>query len=133
MSDTQLIEHLDTLVQKICNKQFVLPLPHRQILLILAQHKTANLSQLAKIRGVRKSSMSVMLSQLVEQQLVIKANSKSDKRQNFYLISRNGSEQLSEDLKQYNQWLDSALGQFDSREQQLLTRLFARFNEVSFG
>ena len=126
MFDQSTIKSLDKLVHKLSHKRFVLPLPHRQILLILEKEKTANLSQLAKLRGVRKSSMSVMLDQLTEQQLIIKANAKSDKRQRYYLLSRNGRSKLSEDIEQYNQWLNKILSGYDDSQRQLITQFLQR-------
>ena len=122
MVNHQLIEQLDAFAEKVRTKQFVLPLAQRQVLQILAQNKAANLSQLAEVRQVRKASMSVMMSQLIKQQLVVMGYSKSDKRQRLYLLSRLGMETLQKDLAQYQAWLGDLLEPLDESDQSTLIK-----------
>ena len=128
MDNYQLIEQIDTFVEHVRAKQFVLPLAQRQVLQILAKNKAANLSQLAEIRQVRKSSMSVMMSQLIKQQLVVMGYSKSDKRQRLYLLSRLGMETLQKDLAQYQGWLGQLLEPMNESDQSTLSKALQLVN-----
>lgn len=130
MADQQLIELLDTFAEQVRTRQFVLPLAQRQVLQILAHNKAANLSQLAKIRQVRKSSMSVMMSQLIKQQLVVMGYSKSDKRHRLYLLSRLGKETLEADLARYQRWLDQLLEPFTANEKHTFIKVLQSINGI---
>ena len=120
METHSLAQLLDALMERQRHLTFVLPWAQRQVLLILDKNKAANLSQLADMRQVRKSSMSVMLSQLIEQQLVVKGFSKSDRRQRLYLLSRHGKETLDKDMSLYQDWLDETLAALSADHKQSL-------------
>ena len=128
MANHQLIEQIDSFVEHIRGQQFVLPLAQRQVLQILAKHTAANLSQLAEIRQVRMSSMSVMMSQLIKQQLVVMGYSKSDKRQRLYLLSRLGKETLEKDLAEYQEWVKQLLKPLSNAEQTILIKALQLVN-----
>lgn len=120
--------HIQRFALTISNKHFVLPLAHREVLSILAEHQVANLTQIATIRGVRKSSMSVMMNQLLEQQLVVCGASKSDRRQRLYLLSRQGKELLQKERDSYELWLSSLFNGFTETERALLIQLLEKVN-----
>lgn len=107
----------------------MLPLAHREVLSILAEHQVANLSQIASLRGVRKSSMSVMMNQLLEQKLVVCGSSKSDRRQRLYLLSRQGKELLQQEQEAHESWLADVLDEFTEVEQALLTKMLEKMNQ----
>ncbi len=128
MIQATIIQQFDCLVEKMRSLSFVLPLAQRQVLLILSHEKAANLSQLAKLRNVRKSSMSVMMSQLLEQQLVVKGFAKSDRRQRYYMLSRLGKEILERDLQYYHEWLTQALEPLSVEQQRQLGQTLELIN-----
>ena len=81
----------------------------QSVLLALSENAALNLTGLAKIRDVKKSTMSVMMEQLTHQQLVIKARSKTDRRQHIYMLSRQGRDVLREEWQYKQQWLSEQL------------------------
>ena len=83
---------------------------------LLKTQGAMNLSQLAKQRKVKMSSMSVMMDQLLKDGSVIKARSKSDKRQHVYIINRKGSTLLSEDIEQMQTRLELILGDYNHQQ-----------------
>ena len=122
-------QQIDQFGQTFRTKQFILPLAHREILNILAQQQVANLSQLAQMRGVRKSSMSVMMNQLLQQKLVVRGSSKTDRRQKLYLLSRLGKETLVKDKLAQESWLDEWLAILSPQEQERLLGLLQKLNQ----
>ncbi len=124
-------QQIDQFGQTFRTKQFMLPLAHREILNILAQQQVANLSQLAQMRGVRKSSMSVMMNQLLEQKLVVRGSSKTDRRQKLYLLSRLGKETLVKDKLAQDSWLDDWLAKLSPQEQERLLGLLQKLNQTN--
>ena len=127
---THLRQQIDQFGQSFRTKQFILPLAHREILNILAQQQVANLSQLAQMRGVRKSSMSVMMNQLLQQKLVVRGSSKTDRRQKLYLLSRLGKETLVKDKSAQESWLDDWLVILSPQEQEGLLGLLQKLNQT---
>ncbi len=123
-------QQIDQFGQTFRTKQFILPLAHREILNILAQQQVANLSQLAQMRGVRKSSMSVMMNQLLQQKLVVRGSSKTDRRQKLYLLSRLGKETLVKDKSAQESWLDDWLAILSPQEQEGLLGLLQKLNQT---
>jgi len=123
-------QQIDQFGQTFRTKQFILPLAHREILNILAQQQVANLSQLAQMRGVRKSSMSVMMNQLLQQKLVVRGSSKTDRRQKLYLLSRLGKETLAKDKLAQESWLDDWLVILSPQEQEGLLGLLQKLNQT---
>jgi len=83
---------------------------------LLKTQGAMNLSQLAKQRKVKMSSMSVMMDQLLKDGSVIKARSKSDKRQHVYIINRKGSTLLSEDIEQMQTRLELILSDYNHQQ-----------------
>jgi len=83
---------------------------------LLKTQGAMNLSQLAKQRKVKMSSMSVMMDQLLKDGSVIKARSKSDRRQHVYIINRKGTTLLSEDIAQMQTRLESILSDYDHQQ-----------------
>ena len=126
-----LTHHIEQFALTIHNKHFVLPLAHREVLSILSEHQVANLTQIANLRGVRKSSMSVMMNQLLDQNLVVCGASKSDRRQRLYLISRQGKELLQQEREAYQSWLTSLLNGFTEAERSLLSQLLEKVNHLN--
>ena len=124
-------QQIDQFGQTFRTKQFILPLAHREILNILEQHQVANLSQLAHMRGVRKSSMSVMMNQLLQQKLVVRGSSKTDRRQKLYLLSRLGKETLVKDKLAQESWLDDWLAILSPLEQERLLGLLQKLNQTN--
>ena len=124
-------QQIDQFGQTFRTKQFMLPLAHREILNILEQHQVANLSQLAHMRGVRKSSMSVMMNQLLQQKLVVRGSSKTDRRQKLYLLSRLGKETLVKDKLAQESWLDDWLAILSPLEQERLLGLLQKLNQTN--
>lgn len=124
-------QQIDQFGQTFRTKQFILPLAHREILNILAQQQVANLSQLAQMRGVRKSSMSVMMNQLLQQKLVVRGSSKTDRRQKLYLLSRLGKETLVKDKSAQESWLDDWLAILSPQEQERLLGLLQKLNQTN--
>ena len=123
-------QQIDQFGQTFRTKQFILPLAHREILNILAEQQVANLSQLAQMRGVRKSSMSVMMNQLLQQKLVVRGSSKTDRRQKLYLLSRLGKETLVKDKSAQESWLDDWLVILSPQEQEGLLGLLQKLNQT---
>jgi len=124
-------QQIDQFGQTFRTKQFILPLAHREILNILEQQQVANLSQLAHMRGVRKSSMSVMMNQLLQQKLVVRGSSKTDRRQKLYLLSRLGKETLVKDKLAQESWLDDWLAILSPLEQERLLGLLQKLNQTN--
>ena len=124
-------QQIDQFGQTFRTKQFILPLAHREILNILEQQQVANLSQLAHMRGVRKSSMSVMMNQLLQQKLVVRGSSKTDRRQKLYLLSRLGKETLVKDKLAQESWLDGWLAILSPLEQERLLGLLQKLNQTN--
>jgi DNA-binding MarR family transcriptional regulator len=76
-----------------------------------------NLSELAMARGVKKSTMSVTMEQLLDRQWVLIASSKADARQKIYLITNKGRtlyhEVARESLaKLQHRWADYSANQW---------------------
>jgi len=124
-------QQIDQFGQTFRTKQFILPLAHREILNILEQQQVANLSQLAHMRGVRKSSMSVMMNQLLQQKLVVRGSSKTDRRQKLYLLSRLGKETLVKDKIAQESWVDDWLAILSPLEQERLLGLLQKLNQTN--
>ena len=88
----------------------------QSVLLALSEHSALNLTSLARIRAVKKSTMSVMMDQLTHQQLVIKARSKTDRRQHIYMLSRQGRDLLEQEWQFKLAWLAEHLADYSQQE-----------------
>ncbi len=95
----------------------------QSVLLALSEHSALNLTGLANFRDVKKSTMSVMMDQLTHQQLVIKARSKTDRRQHIYMLSRQGRDLLEQEWQFKQEWLAEQLSGYTQEQIDLCVSL----------
>ena len=114
---------LNRLINRI---ELNIPVAQLEVLLLLAAHGAMNLSDLARLRRVKMSTMSVMMEQMLTSRLVIRAHSKSDRRQRIYLITNLGKKQLhtASQLMQGN--LQGFLSRLTDEEQATLQQVVDR-------
>jgi len=103
----------------------------QSVLLALSENAALNLTGLAKIRDVKKSTMSVMMEQLTHQQLVIKARSKTDRRQHIYMLSRQGRDVLREEWQYKQQWLSEQLSDCSEKEVEQCIKLLRKITNAT--
>ena len=101
----------------------------QSVLLALSEHSALNLTSLANIRAVKKSTMSVMMDQLTHQQLVIKARSKTDRRQHIYMLSRQGRDLLEQEWQFKLDWLAKHLADYTPAELKQVVNLLQRLSD----
>jgi len=97
-------------------------LPEGQFTTLAALHRHGPMTPgaLADHERVRPPSMTKIVNQLVEQGLVAKTGSESDKRQVLVEITDAGSREVLETRRRRDTWLTARLETLDPAERQLL-------------
>lgn len=109
--------------------QLDIPTAQLEVLLLLDEHGAMNLSDLAGLRRVKMSTMSVMMEQMLNSRLVLKANSKSDRRQRIYLITNFGKLQLHKASQTMQSKLNHFLSLMTDQELAFLNSLADRLSD----
>ena len=131
LSTEQLLQEIIEFIPRFQRLQKHLSPTTQSVLLALAKHGAVNLTQLASIRDVKKSTMSVMMDQLTHQQLVIKARSKTDRRQHIYMLSRQGRDLLDQEWQFKQDWLAEHLESFSEEDLARCVRLLQTLTDAS--
>ena len=134
MNHLNLIFNLLKLANSIQKATSGLPASRMEVLYLLQSEGPMNLSQLAKIRGVRNSSMSVLMDQMIKDKLVIRGRSKSDRRQHIFLPSRQAMHLFQSDTHTSWDRLNRIMNELDKDERdqlnELLSRLISEFDAL---
>lgn len=126
-----LLQQLVEFIPGFQRLQYKLSPTTQSVLLALSEHGALNLTSLARIRAVKKSTMSVMMDQLTHQQVVIKARSKTDRRQHIYMLSRQGRDLLEQEWQFKQQWLAQHLSDYTQEQLEQTSQLLQQLTDAT--
>lgn len=122
-------QSLELVNRQLQSTEGSLALAHQSVLMALVEKGAMNLTDLANYRQVKKSTMSVMMDHLLDENLVVSGNSKSDRRQRFFLITNKGREQLEQHQAVILEWMQDRLGEYSESEVTLLLNMLSKLTK----
>ncbi|MGI4748999.1 MAG: MarR family winged helix-turn-helix transcriptional regulator [Janthinobacterium lividum] len=128
-NDLQLASELRMVITRLIKKlrskasaSDKLSLTERSTIVLLDQHKELLPNELAAMEKVTTQSMSQILSHLVELDYINRRISDTDRRKSIISLSEKGQQMLHQVRNERNEWLNRALSETCSAEEQEILR-----------